>query len=86
MRYYIDDVDVTAQVNAQFNIPNVNGGVYPDSGTTWFNLLKIVNNTPALKATFFSKGGLHKFTIQSDNRQDFKVKMLCRSHYSIRNN
>lgn len=85
MRYCIDDVDVTESINHQFNVPNVDGGVYPDAGTTWFDLLKVVNDTPALKNTFFSKGGLHKFTIKSESGQDFDIKMLSRSHYSVRN-
>ena len=85
MRYFIDDIEVTEHVNAQFNIPDVNGGVYPNASTQWFDMLKIVNEVPALKATFFCQGGLHKFTMQSDNGQDFKAKILLRSHYSVRN-
>lgn len=85
MKYFIDDVDVTAQINSQFTVPNPDGGVYPSQGTQWFDLLKIINDTPALKDKFFSTGGLHKFTIKSENGQDFNVKMLSRSHYSVRN-
>lgn len=85
MRYFIDDIEVTDQINAQFTIPNVNGGVYPNSSTQWYDMLKIVNAVPALKSKFYSSGGLHKFTIKTENRQDFNGKILIRSHYSVRN-
>lgn len=85
MNYYLDDVDITADINAQFPIPNLDGGVYPDVRTKWFNLLKIVNAHPELKESFFGKGGLHAFKIVGDGGYQYDAKIILRMTYSARN-
>lgn len=85
MRYYLDDVDVTADIETQSPIPNLDGGVYPNTRTKWYNLLKIVNAHPELKESFFGKGGLHTFKIVGDGGYQYDAKIILRMTYSARN-
>lgn len=85
MNYYLDDVDITADLNAQYRIPNLDGGVYPDGRTKWFNLLPIINKNPQLKDSFFGKGGLHTFKIVGDAGYQYEAKIILRMTYSARN-
>lgn len=85
MNYYLDDIDITADINAQFPLPNLDGGVYPDTRTKWYDLLKIISAHSKLKESFFSKGGLHTFKIVGDAGYQFEAKIILRMTYSARN-
>lgn len=85
MNYYLDDVDITADINAQAQIPNLDGGIYPNDRTKWYNLLKIVDAHPELQKSFFGKGGLHTFKIVGDAAQQYEAKIILRATYSARN-
>lgn len=85
MNYFLDDVDVTADINAQTTLPNLKGGVYPNDRTKWYNLLKIINAHPELQRSFFGKGGLHTFKIVGDAGDSYEAKIILRATYSARN-
>lgn len=85
MNYYLDDVDVTADIEKQTKIPNLDGGVYPNARTKWYNLLTIINAYPELKKSFFGKGGLHTFKIIGDAGYEYRAKIILRATYSARN-
>lgn len=80
----LDDVDITDDIQAQASIPNLSGGVYPNTGTRWFNLIPIIQNHPEL-TSFFSSGGLHTLKIQDDPGYQFDAKIILRLCYSARN-
>ena len=56
MKIYLDNIDITEDIQKQTPVPHLSGGVYPNMGTKWYNMLSIVQNHPEL-ATSFSKGG-----------------------------
>lgn len=84
MEIYLDDVDITADINRQATISNADGGVYPNDRTKWFDLLAIINNHPEL-GDFFGKGGLHTLKLRGDPAYGFDAKMIIRMTYSARN-
>lgn len=84
MKILLDGVDITAEILAQADIPNLSGGIYPDSGTRWYNLIPIVAKHPELES-FFSKGGLHKLSIQGDAGYEFEARAIFRICYAARN-
>lgn len=85
MRFYLDGVDVSAQIAKQATVSDTDGGVYPDEGTKWFDMLAIINQNPTLKANFFGKGGLHTFRVEGDAGYGFTAKIILRATYSARN-
>lgn len=85
MRFYLDGVDVTEQIAKQAVVSDTDGGVYPDEGTKWFDMLAIINQNESLKANFFGKGGLHTFKVQNDAGYSFTAKIILRMTYSARN-
>lgn len=84
MKILLDNVDITADIMKQANIPNLAGGVYPNTGTTWYNLLPIVEAHAELK-DLWSKGGLRHLVIQGDASDRFDAKIILRLCYSARN-
>lgn len=84
MKILLDGVDITADIMAQANIPNLSGGVYPDMGTRWYNLIPIVEKHAEL-ADFFSKGGLHQLSVEGDAGYEFEVRAIFRLCYAARN-
>lgn len=85
MKFFLDGIEVTEQINTQAVVSDTDGGVYPNEGTKWFDMLGIINQNPTLKENFFSKGGLHTFTIQNDAGFQFDAKLILRATYSSRN-
>lgn len=85
MKYYLDGVDVTADIEAQTPLPNLQGGVYPNDRTKWYDLLSIVNKHPELRTSFFGKGGLHTFRIEGATTDSYDAKIILRLTYSARN-
>lgn len=84
MRFTLDDVDITSDIQAQTPISNSNGGIYPNIGTKWYNLIPIVQNHPEL-SDFFSKGGLRVLKVIDQEGKEFNVKIILRLAYSARN-
>lgn len=84
MRIYLDNVDITGDLMKQTEVPNLSGGVYPNMGKKWYNLLPIIEKHTELKP-FFSSGGLHHLKIEDDPGYEFKAKIILRMCYSARN-
>ena len=84
MKIYLDNIDITEDIQKQTPVPHLSGGVYPNMGTKWYNMLSIVQNHPEL-ATSFSKGGLHSFRIEDAPGYGFSAKVILRLCYSARN-
>lgn len=84
MKIFLDSVNITADIQAQTPIPDLQGGVYPNIGTKWYDLIRIVANHGEL-SNFFSSGGLHRLDIQDDDGSEFNAKMILRLTYSARN-
>lgn len=84
MKIFLDDVDITNDIQTQTTIPHLQGGVYPNTGTKWYDLIRIVDNHSEL-SNFFSSGGLHRLDIQDENGGDFTAKIMLRLTYSARN-
>ena len=85
IKVYLDGHEITEQINAQYPLPSNPGGVLPEQGPgKWYNLLRIINEVPALRESFF-QGGVHQFTIVDETGRPFEVKLLLRSKYSARN-
>lgn len=84
MRFYLDGIDVTAQMAKQAVVSDTDGGVYPDEGTKWFDMLALVNQNSFLKEKFFSSGGLHVFKIVNDAGYQFDAKIILRMNYTAR--
>lgn len=84
MKIWLDDVDITDDLMAQYKIPNISGGIYPNKGTKWYNLLPIIENHSELKK-MFSSGGLHTIKITGEEAFEFKAKIIMRIAYSARN-
>lgn len=81
---YLDDVDITSDLNSQYPLPTALGGIFPDaSGRKWWDLLRCINKHSDLKNKFF-QGGVHIMKVVS-NGEEFKVKLLLRVNYSARN-
>lgn len=85
MKFFLDGIEVTDEIAKQAVVADTDGGVYPDDGRKWFDMLSIINQNPLLKENFFSKGGLHVFTIQNDAGYQFDAKIILRATYSARN-
>ena len=85
MKFFLDGIDVTEQIAKQADVSDTDGGVYPNDGTKWFDMLAIINQNSVLSQQFFSKGGLHTFTIQNDTGFQFDAKIILRATYSARN-
>lgn len=85
MKFLLDGIDITAAMNKQYVVADTDGGVYPDNGTKWFDMLAIINQDPTLTELFFNKGGLHTFTVQNDVGYQFDAKIILRATYSARN-
>lgn len=84
MKFYLDGVDITTEINKQATVADTDGGVYPNEGTKWFDMLGIINQKPEL-ADFFGKGGLHVLKIQNDAGYQYDAKIILRATYSARN-
>lgn len=85
LKVTLDGYDITAAMNQQYPLPETPGGILPDaSAGKWYNLLKIIDQTPGLRDHYF-EGGVHLMKIQDSTGRSFEVKMLLRSKYSARN-
>lgn len=85
MKFYLDGVDITAAIAKQATVADTDGGVYPNEGTKWFDMLAIINQNHTLQNIFFGRGGLHTFKIQNDAGYQFEAKIILRITYSARN-
>lgn len=85
MKFFLDGIDITTQIAKQATVADTDGGVYPDDGTKWFDMLAIINQNDTLKDLFFNKGGLHVLKIQNDAGYQFDAKIILRATYSARN-
>ena len=85
MKFFLDGIDISAELAKQATIADTDGGVYPDEGTKWFDLLGIINQNPTLQDSFFNKGGLHVLKIQNDAGYQYTAKIILRATYSARN-
>lgn len=85
MKVLLDGVDITADILKQSPGFNLQGGVFPNASTRWFNFLAIAANHPELKDIIFSQGGLHSLTIEDDPAYTFEAKLILRLCYSARN-
>lgn len=84
MKIFLDQIDITSDILSQTNIPNTSGGIFPNAGTKWYNLIPIAANHPELN-NLFSTGGLHKLSVESEDGSDFSAKIILRLCYSSRN-
>lgn len=86
MKFYLDGVDITKAIAKQATVADTDGGVYPNDGTKWFDMLAIINQSEELKQNdFFGKGGLHVFKVEGDAGYTFTAKIILRMTYSARN-
>lgn len=82
---FLDGYDITANLNAQYPLPENPGGVLPDAGAgRWYDLLKIIDEVPALRGSYF-QGGVHQMTVVDSTGRSFEMKLLLRQKYSARN-
>lgn len=85
IRVYLDNHDITDNLNKQYPLPDHPAGILPDdSAGKWYNLLRVINEVPELKANYF-QGGLHRMLIVDTSGRQFEVKVLLRSKYSAVN-
>ena len=85
IRVYLDGHEITANLNKQYPLPENPGGILPDATAgKWYNLLRVINEVPALRESYF-QGGVHQMQIVDSTGRAFEVKMLLRSKYSARN-
>ena len=86
IKVYLDGSDITANLNAQYPLPENPGGILPDATAgRWYDLLKVINDVPALRRSYFDSAGVHQMKIVDDSGRAFQVKLLLRSKYSARN-
>lgn len=85
MKYLLDNVDITSLMQMVGAPNDTYGGVYPNDGTKWFDLLYIIDRTPELSREAFQRGGLHTFTIVDDADRVYDAKIILRATYSARN-
>lgn len=87
-KIFLDDIDITADLAAQYALPATNtAGVYPDrTRSTWWDLLPAINNHVELRESFFNDStGVHSLTFQDTQGEPVIVKVLMRTKYTSRN-
>lgn len=85
LKVMLDGYDITSAMNQQYPLPDNPAGMLPDaSAGRWYNLLKIIDQTPGLRDHYF-EGGIHRMQVVDSTGRSFEVKMLLRSKYSARN-
>lgn len=89
MQVLLDGIDVTAemkrQLGSQSSALETSTPILPVNPRKWFDMLKIINSSPQLQEKFFDNGSLHTLTIRGSDAESFRVKMICRTTYSVRN-
>lgn len=86
MKVFLDDVDVTAAMNAQHPLPaSAAAGVFPDaSHEKWWDLWGIIKSTPALKDEF-QKKAVHTMKVMDSDGTEYDIRLLIAAKYTARN-
>ena len=86
IKVFLDDVDITAAMNAQHPLPSsATAGTFPDaSHEHWWDLWGIIKNSAELKDAFQQKA-VHFMKVVDSDGTAYDIKLLVASKYTARN-
>lgn len=83
---FLDGQDITADLNAQYPLPDkIQAGIFPDNTHNhWWDLWKCVQNNGTLKANYQSNA-IHILQITDTSGGTYDAKIILRTKYTARN-
>lgn len=85
---FLDDVDITADLNKQFALPaGLYDGIYPGkTRNQWYDLLPAIAAHPELRDNFFNTDDvLHSLVIKTGSDTEYTARIIVSMKYSSRN-
>ena len=89
IKVFLDDIDITADLNAQYALPasaDINAVLPDTSRSKWWDLMEAISNHAELRDNFFNDDtGVHALTIQDTSGKAVSARVLLRMKYTSRN-